>query len=142
MTKSKDELIEYIKNYMKEAGKEPETKAKFYRVGKLLGRGAFGKVSLGMHKATNQLIAMKSINKEFLEEAKKTYMAPEVKSAEPDVNENALYMVGVNEHNMVQLRVGTPYAVTLTMNNSAVRKLIKQLEAAMPEEVPSNPTEE
>lgn len=68
MTKSKDELIEYIKNYIKEAGKEPETKAKFYRVGKLLGRGAFGKVSLGMHKATNQLIAMKSINKEFLEE--------------------------------------------------------------------------
>jgi serine/threonine protein kinase len=39
-----------------------------YRVGKLLGRGAFGKVSLGMHKVTNQLVAMKSINKEFLEE--------------------------------------------------------------------------
>ena len=68
MTKSKEDLIETIKNYILENGKEPETKAKFYRVGKLLGRGAFGKVSLGMHKATNQLVAIKSINKEFLEE--------------------------------------------------------------------------
>lgn len=68
MTKSKEDLIEQIKSYIRENGKEPETKAKFYRVGKLLGRGAFGKVSLGMHKATNQLVAIKSINKEFLEE--------------------------------------------------------------------------
>ena len=68
MTKSKEDLIEQIKLYILENGKEPETKAKFYRVGKLLGRGAFGKVSLGMHKATNQLVAIKSINKEFLEE--------------------------------------------------------------------------
>lgn len=67
-TKSKDELVSYIKNAIRENGKEPETKARFYRVGKLLGRGAFGKVSLGMHKVTNQLVAIKSINKEFLEE--------------------------------------------------------------------------
>lgn len=67
-TKSKDELISEIQNIIIETGKEPDTKSKFYRVGKLLGRGAFGKVSLGMHKATNQLVAMKSINKEFLEE--------------------------------------------------------------------------
>lgn len=72
--------------------------------------------------------------KEFLEEAKETYMVPEVKPVETNVNEDALYTVGVNNHGMVQLRVGTPYAVTLTMNNSAVRTLIKQLEAAMPEE--------
>lgn len=79
-------------------------------------------------------IFKKQTAKEFVEEAKETYMVPEVKPAEPNVNEDALYMVGVNEHGMVQLRVGTPYAITLTMNNSAVRTLIKQLEAAMPEE--------
>lgn len=67
-TKSKDDLVSEIKNIIEQTGKEPETKSKFYRVGKLLGRGAFGKVSLGMHKATNQLVAIKSINKEFLEE--------------------------------------------------------------------------
>ena len=72
--------------------------------------------------------------KDYIEEAKEKYMVPEVKPVKPDVNEDALYMVGVNEHGMVQLRVGSSYAVTLTMNNSAVRKLIKQLEAAMPEE--------
>ena len=68
MTKSKENLISKIKATILETGQEPDTKPKFYRIGKLLGRGAFGKVSLGMHKATNQLVAMKSINKEFLEE--------------------------------------------------------------------------
>jgi hypothetical protein len=67
-TKSKDDLVNEIKNIIIDSGKEPETKSRFYRVGKLLGRGAFGKVSLGMHKVTNQLVAIKSINKEFLEE--------------------------------------------------------------------------
>lgn len=67
-TKSKDDLVNEIKDIIVTTGKEPETKSRFYRVGKLLGRGAFGKVSLGMHKVTNQLVAIKSINKEFLEE--------------------------------------------------------------------------
>jgi len=49
-------------------GKEPETKAEWYRIGKMLGRGAFGKVNLGMHKITDSLVAIKSINKEYLEE--------------------------------------------------------------------------
>lgn len=49
-------------------GKEPETRAEWYRIGKMLGRGAFGKVNLGMHKLTDSLVAIKSINKEYLEE--------------------------------------------------------------------------
>ena len=72
--------------------------------------------------------------KEFVDEAKEKYMVPEVKAPAPKLNEDALYMVGVNEQGMVQLRVGSPYTVTLTMNSSAVRHLIRQLEAAMPEE--------
>ena len=71
---------------------------------------------------------------EFVEEAKEKYMAPQAETKKPSLNEDALYMVGVNEHGMVQLRVGTPTSITLTMNNSAVRQLIKQLEAAMPED--------
>ena len=71
---------------------------------------------------------------EYIEEAKEKYMVPETKPEAPKLNEDALYMVGVNEHGMVQLRVGAPYAITLTMNNGAVRQLIKQLEAAMPED--------
>jgi len=34
----------------------------------MLGKGAFGKVNLGMHKLTDSLVAIKSINKEYLEE--------------------------------------------------------------------------
>jgi hypothetical protein len=83
-------------------------------------------------------IFKKRTAKEFLDEAKETYMVPEVKPVIPDINENALYMVGVNEYGMVQLRVGSSYSLTLSMNNSAVRTLIKQLEAAMPEEDNTN----
>jgi len=46
------------------------TNAEFYRAGKMLGRGAFGKVNLGMHKLTRKLVAIKSINKEYLSEEK------------------------------------------------------------------------
>lgn len=54
----------------------PPTTTEFYRVGKLLGKGAFGKVNLGMHKLTGKMVAIKSINKEYLtdENSKKKVM--------------------------------------------------------------------
>ena len=36
----------------------------------MLGRGAFGKVSLGMHKLSRKLVALKSINKEYMSDEK------------------------------------------------------------------------
>ena len=36
----------------------------------MLGRGAFGKVTLGMHKLCRRLVALKSINKEFMTDEK------------------------------------------------------------------------
>ena len=54
----------------KEGEDPPITTAEFYRAGKMLGRGAFGKVNLGMHKLSRKLIAIKSINKEYLTEEK------------------------------------------------------------------------
>ena len=48
--------------------------------------------------------------------------------------EDAKYMVGTLDDGRVQLRVGYPTSVILTMNNIAVRKMIKMLEAAMLEE--------
>jgi serine/threonine protein kinase len=44
----------------------PPTTTDFYKIGKLLGKGAFGKVHLGVHKLTGKLVAIKSIKKEFL----------------------------------------------------------------------------
>jgi serine/threonine protein kinase len=44
----------------------PVTTTDFYRIGKMLGRGAFGKVNLAMHKLIRKLVAIKSLNKECL----------------------------------------------------------------------------
>lgn len=37
-----------------------------YRIGKILGKGAFGKVNLAIHKESGELVAIKSINKSYL----------------------------------------------------------------------------
>lgn len=59
-----------IKESFKAGTEAPITTTDFYRAGKMLGKGAFGKVSLGMHKLTRKLVAIKSINKEYLSEEK------------------------------------------------------------------------
>lgn len=43
-----------------------KTTSDFYRIGKMLGKGAFGRVNLAMHKVTEKLVAVKSMNKQFL----------------------------------------------------------------------------
>ena len=45
-----------------------KTTSEFYRIGKMLGKGAFGRVNLAIHKLCEQLVAVKSINKHFLTE--------------------------------------------------------------------------
>ena len=61
------ELIRtYIKKYHKKHKTYPSTKMNFYKYGRLLGKGAFGKVNLGLHVLTGRLVAIKSINKSKL----------------------------------------------------------------------------
>ena len=57
-------ISNYLKNYYKKYKKYPRTKMKFYKYGRLLGKGAFGKVNLSLHILTGRLVAIKSINKE------------------------------------------------------------------------------
>ena len=45
----------------------PQTTPDFYIIGKVLGKGAFGKVNLCLHKLSGKLIAMKSLHKQYLE---------------------------------------------------------------------------
>ena len=49
-------------------GEAPVTTTEFYWIGKILGKGAFGKVNLAMHRLTEKLVAIKSINKNYLKE--------------------------------------------------------------------------
>ena len=64
--KDTEKLISYIKKYFPKHKEGPPTTTEFYRIGRLLGKGAFGKVNLGMHKLTRKMVAIKSINKECL----------------------------------------------------------------------------
>jgi serine/threonine protein kinase len=52
----------------KKTGKPPPTTAEFYRIGKMLGKGAFGKVNLAIQKLSGRFVAVKSINKQYLHE--------------------------------------------------------------------------
>ncbi len=79
---SKDlfKLKKIIQLSFKKYSEPPTTTSEFYRIGRVLGRGAFGKVTLALHKLSEQLVAIKSISKEFLknEEDQKKKLMQEV----------------------------------------------------------------
>ena len=74
--KDLERLVSNITSYFKEHKDAPPTTTEFYRIGRLLGKGAFGKVNLGMHKLTGKMVAIKSISKKYLtdETSKKKVM--------------------------------------------------------------------
>ena len=49
---------------------EQKSNLDLYKVGKVLGKGAYGKVHLGLHKLANMFVAMKSMSKKRLTEGK------------------------------------------------------------------------
>ena len=59
-------IMQIISQAFIETKEPPVTTNDFYRIGKMLGRGAFGKVNLAMHKLVRKLVAIKSLNKECL----------------------------------------------------------------------------
>jgi serine/threonine protein kinase len=59
-------IVKCIKSKFTQNSVPFTTTADMYKIGKLLGKGAFGKVHLGVHKLTGKLVAIKSIKKEFL----------------------------------------------------------------------------
>ena len=64
--KESNNLSNYIKNYFNENKKYPETNLNFYKYGRLIGQGAFGKVNLGLNVLTGRVVAIKSFNKSNL----------------------------------------------------------------------------
>ena len=65
-SKQKQKLIWHIHQSFSTKNAPPQTTVEFYRIGKILGKGAFGKVNLAMHWLTEKLVAVKSINKHYL----------------------------------------------------------------------------
>jgi serine/threonine protein kinase len=56
----------YIVSSFSATGEPPATTLDFYKLGKLIGKGAFGKVILGTHKLTGMHVAIKTIDKEAI----------------------------------------------------------------------------
>eukprot|EP00826_Nyctotherus_ovalis_P048760 TRINITY_DN5779_c0_g1_i1.p1 TRINITY_DN5779_c0_g1~~TRINITY_DN5779_c0_g1_i1.p1 ORF type:complete len:609 (-),score=112.44 TRINITY_DN5779_c0_g1_i1:1109-2935(-) len=63
--KRKKEMLETAK-IIRSKLDNPKTELQFYKIGKILGKGAFGRVSLGIHKLTGRLVAIKSISKQIM----------------------------------------------------------------------------
>ena len=65
-TEEKSALVSLISSHFQRCNECPPTSLEFYRVGKLIGKGAFGKVVSGMQKLTGCNVALKAIDKEYL----------------------------------------------------------------------------
>jgi hypothetical protein len=61
-----DELVTKITNAFSHEKSKFASDISLYRIGKVLGKGAFGKVNLGLHKLSGKLVAVKSINKKYI----------------------------------------------------------------------------
>lgn len=51
---------------MEKNGECPPTTLDFYKFVKLIGKGAFGKVTLGIHKLTGKSVAIKTFEKSYM----------------------------------------------------------------------------
>jgi len=74
-------------------GVVPTTTPEFYRYGKLLGKGAFGKVILGVHALSGRKVAIKYIEKAYMKEERR----------KRKVFQEILAMRTINHPNVVKL---------------------------------------
>ena len=59
-------LTNYIRDFYRNNNEYPDTNIDFYKYGRLIGQGAFGKVNLGLNVLTGRVVAIKSFNKKNL----------------------------------------------------------------------------
>jgi serine/threonine protein kinase len=66
LVEERDKLIKYIKLYSSKRKEVPATTLDYYKFVKLIGKGAFGKVTLGIHKLTGKQVAIKTVDKSLM----------------------------------------------------------------------------
>ena len=72
-------LAEYIKNYFNINNDYPPSNISFYKFGRVIGKGAFGKVNIGLHILTGRIVAIKSFNKtKFTDQKSKNKIMNEI----------------------------------------------------------------
>lgn len=68
MLEERDKLIKYISHYTLLQKQVPVTTLDYYKFMKLIGKGAFGKVTLGIHKLTGKQVAIKTVDKTLMKD--------------------------------------------------------------------------
>ena len=66
--KERERLIRYNNLYLKKYKQIPPTTQDFYEFVELIGKGAFGQVTLAIHKLTGRQVAIKAINKSYMQD--------------------------------------------------------------------------
>lgn len=67
-SKFNSKITRKIKLAFARTNNPPVTSSEYYKIGKVMGKGAFGKVNLAVHRLSEKFVALKSINKQFLSE--------------------------------------------------------------------------
>lgn len=68
MLEERDKLIKYLRLYTNKRLEIPVTTLDYYKFMKLIGKGAFGKVTLGIHKLTGKQVAIKTVDKSLMKD--------------------------------------------------------------------------
>ena len=69
LVNERESIISYIKDYTNKNQVIPPTTINFYRIGRVIGKGAFGKVNLGIHILSGKYVAIKCISKKSLNDS-------------------------------------------------------------------------
>ncbi len=64
----RERLVQYNTQYFAKHHELPPTSVDYYKFVKLIGKGAFGKVTLGVHKLTGKYVAIKTIEKSYMKD--------------------------------------------------------------------------
>jgi len=68
MLQDKERLVKYNQQYWLKHKEIAPTSTDYYKFVKLIGKGAFGKVTLGIHKLTGKYVAIKTIEKSYMKD--------------------------------------------------------------------------
>lgn len=71
-------MLYLIRNQFRMTKQPPLTTSEFFKFGRMLGKGAFGKVHLAMHKLVRKCLAIKVIPKDELNDKVKSKLLWEV----------------------------------------------------------------
>jgi serine/threonine protein kinase len=66
--KEREELIKFTRSFIEKNNELPPTTLDYYEFVKCIGKGAFGKVTLGIHKLTGKYVAIKTIDKALIKD--------------------------------------------------------------------------